>query len=202
MKKLITICLLVVLGSTSMAFATTTKHVWYFQDENPMPAADVVETAYGEATLRVEPAAIQDPWKEVVDGRLGVWALSGEIDVIIPNYQVLQPYKTITIDLVWKPGGNNDFMPDRPLVGVSAVPMERMEMTRPDEDADVALDDGWWRSRYNIIIFPNPPEEWIAIKGDILVDELTIETECVPEPATMGLLGLGSLALVRFRRKR
>ena len=59
----------------------------------------------------------------------------------------------------------------------------------------------WVQSTYHITIWPNPAEEWIAIKGNIVVDSLEIETECIPEPATMGLLGLGSLALLRYRRK-
>ena len=199
MNKLITICLVVVLGAASTTLAAPTRHVWYFQQNDPMPAADVVENEIGPASLRVTPGPVVDPWKQVLDGRPGVWALSGEIDVIIPNNPALEEYKTITIDLVWKPGGIDDFMPDMPLVGVSAVPMNSMEMTKAD---DLALGDGWWHSHYDIIIRPNPPEEWIAVKGDILVDELAIETECVPEPATMGLLSLGGLALLRFRRKR
>jgi len=118
-------------------------------------------------------------------------------DILIPNDPIERPYKDIIITLIWAAGGAGAFMPDRPLVGVSAVPMEGMEMTV----ADNTLDAVWTESVFTIKIWPNPPEEWIAVKGDILVDEIKVETECVPEPATLGLLGLGSLALLRYRRK-
>jgi hypothetical protein len=90
-------------------------------------------------------------------------------------------------------------MPDQPLVGVSAVPMDSMTMSVVH---DPIAGTDWITSIYDITIWPNPAEEWIAIKGDILVDELGIRTECVPEPATIGLLGLGGLALLRLRGKR
>jgi len=75
--------------------------------------------------------------------------------------------------------------------------MTAMEMAI---EPQVPVND-WNVTLYKITIWPNPAEEWIAIKGDIVVDQLEIVTECIPEPATMGLLGLGSLALLRNRRK-
>jgi hypothetical protein len=39
----------------------------------------------------------------------------------------------------------------------------------------------WILSTYQIVLWPNPPEEWIAIKGDFIVDQLDIKTACVPE---------------------
>jgi hypothetical protein len=76
--------------------------------------------------------------------------------------------------------------------------MDRMTMSVVN---DPIVGTIWTQSIYSIVIWPNPREEWIAIKGDILVDKLDIKTTCVPEPATMGLLSLGGLALLRSRRK-
>jgi len=208
MNRLITICLVVVLGAGSAAYATTTSQIWYFNTDDVMPAPDVVSNDYGPPRMQIVQGT-GTGFDEAISGRTGVWSLSGEIDVIIPNYPILNPYKKITINLIWAPGGVDPFMPDRPLVGVvgldvpeDAVPVDEPVMEIVSIINDPLAGTPWILSIYEIIIRPNPPKEWIAIKGDILVDELGIRTECVPEPATIGLLGLGGLALLRSRRKR
>lgn len=196
MKKLLALCILVILGAGPVASAKMMTQVWYFDTDEVEPTANVIDNDFGDPELRVD-AGTGQGYLASVDGRDGVWSLSGELDILIPNDPVERPYKDIIITLIWAAGGADQFMPDRPLVGVSAVPMEGMEMTV----ANNTLDAVWTESVFTIKIWPNPPEEWIAVKGDILVDEIKVETECVPEPATLGLLGLGSLALLRYRRK-
>ena len=208
MNRLIIICLLVVLGAGSAAYATTTSQIWYFNTDDATPVPDVVNNDYGPPVMQIVQGT-GTGFDETISGRTGVWSLSGEIDVIIPNYPILNPYKKITINLMWAPGGVDPFMPDQPLIGVvgldvpeDAVPVDEPVMEIVSIINDPLAGTPWVLSIYEIIIRPNPPREWIAIKGDILVDELGIRTECVPEPATIGLLGLGGLALLRSRRKR
>ena len=62
-------------------------------------------------------------------------------------------------------------------------------------------ESGWYESTYTWEIYPNPFDEWFTIAGDILVDEIVIDTWCIPEPATLALLLIGGLALLRRRRK-
>jgi len=198
MKKFVGfLCFLVILTAGSAALANTTTQIWYFGADDVMPVPDVVNPVGHTPKLRVDPGS-GTGWHPTVDGRTGVWSLSGEIDVVIPNYEFPNPYKDITISLIWAPGGVDDFMPDQPLVGVSAIPMDSMTMSVVNDPFEGTI---WTQSIYSIRIWPNPPREWIAIKGDILVDQLDIKTTCVPEPATMGLLSLGGLALLRVRRK-
>lgn len=70
------------------------------------------------------------------------------------------------------------------------------------------LSDGWIHSVYSATLDDCPPIEIIDIvnasSAFIGIDQVVIETIClpVPEPATMAALGLGALALVRRKAKR
>jgi hypothetical protein len=64
-----------------------------------------------------------------------------------------------------------------------------------DEQNDVEV----WYSIYHIDRLVNPPSEYIKIRGGINADELVVDTWCVPEPATIGLLCLGT-AMLRKRK--
>ncbi|MCK4293484.1 MAG: PEP-CTERM sorting domain-containing protein [Planctomycetes bacterium] len=190
MNKLITICVVVVLGAGSTAFGILTHHVWEFDTGEVEPTANVIDVPVGVAPAQLRVQAGQGSW----DG--GVWTLSGKIDVIIDNDPTPLERKEITIELLWAPGEDLDpFLPETdPHVSVS--PWGTREVSNEPQGGD------WVLTTLKYVLYPNPPEEYITITGDILVDKLDITTECIPEPATMGLLGLGGLALLRIRRRR
>jgi hypothetical protein len=183
----------------------TTFQEWTFNDSSSTPSP-VESTFYNPYADQANPVLLNvdtiHRWYDNVDQMQGVWALSGEIDIVIPNYPLQNPYKQIQLYLVWKPENEtglpinpNPFLPDLPLVAVT--PFNEMMMSLND-----VIENGWHYSTYDITIWPNPEKEWFTVKGNILVDHVAIDTVCVPEPATIIIVALGMLGAFRRRKKR
>ena len=190
MMKLTILCMAVTLTAGSIALGNSTDVFWSFSEPDLTPVPDSVSNPYGAPILEV----FSCHWIDVIDGHVGVFPLSGQIDVYLPNYPDPRPQKNILLMLTWKPNVVDTILPEAPSVAVT--PFNSMEAFRDD----VYLGDGWTQTSFSITLWPNPLEEWFTIKGDIMVDDLSIYTECIPEPATICLLGLGVLALLKKRR--
>lgn len=177
--------------------AGTTLQEWTFPDANQNPPPDVVINPYGMPGAQVWPGTGQW-WWAMWGGRMGVWPLSGAMEFTIPNQNIPNPYKDIWIQITW---AKQAFLSEPVL---SSVPGGTVELVRqvdlgPTGEPPPA-GANWWHSTYKIRIYPNPASEVIRIDGTVMVDQIVIDTICVPEPATMALLGLGSLVLLRRRR--
>ncbi len=204
MKKLL-IVMILVLGTIALAEdlnppewrggSSSTFQLWEFSTPETLLQPDALDNPYGVPVMDVVPIG---DWFPEVEGRLGVKALSGEIDIYIPNCPLISGWKDILIQFTWKPAGETDFLwDDEPLVGVKpSIGQYELSMVSTSED----LGNGWMYSLYEIKVIPNPPSEWIAIKGDIFVDKLIVDTQCIPEPFSFALLGLGAVALLRKRK--
>ncbi len=172
----------------------TTYARWeFFEPFNPTPPPDEFENPFGPPALLVNPFG--DGWLPDYQGRPGVWTLSGEIWVDIYNYPEPNPDKFIWIQLTWAPMWNEP------------NPFPRVEETftpggpYPGEEIDrqFAGPEDWQYSTFLIELHPNPDFETVHIWGDIYVDELVIDTICVPEPGSLWLLASGVLGFVRRR---
>ncbi len=132
-----------------------------------------------------------DPWGSV---REGIWPLSGYMDVIVDNHEPPNDVKMVWVQITWHV--SDEQHPDEPhLVNLDPSASYGPELI----DENLWCND-WKTSVYYWEIEPNPVDEAFRIQGDIMVDQLVIDTWCIPEPATLGLLGIGALALVRRRK--
>ncbi len=175
---------------------TTTFEQWSFSAWNygPVLPDNGWNNPFGTPQLVVSTSS---QWNSSVGQHSGVWTLNGEMDFIIPNYPVAQPEKDIWVEVTWQGAGLSSFVPDKPLLGIEcdydSVLISRQE---------TPLNDGWTTTLFKLNVYPNPSSEWLVLKGDIMVDSVTINTICIPEPATFGLLIGGAFMAVRRKQKK
>lgn len=174
----------------------TTFQQWSFTQENvapPLPDAGW-DNDYGTPQLSVYGSG----WNDNIDGHQGVWEFSNfgsGVLVDIPNNPVSQPVKEIWVELIWEAAGIKSYIPDQPIIGVWADDFEKQLM------GEESIGGNWKASLYKITIWPNPSAEQITINGDIRLDQIVVDTICIPEPATLGLLIGGALMAIRRKRK-
>ncbi|MFQ3548696.1 MAG: PEP-CTERM sorting domain-containing protein, partial [Armatimonadota bacterium] len=178
----------------------TTYALWEFNYETA-PGAPVVAddyyNPYGIPTARPYPGVGQS-YISQWGGREGLWPLSGTIEVDINNQPIANPYKDIWIQLTWAKQ-TVDSIPyiSELLSGATGTLVGQHVVLGP-----TGYVGDWYHSVYQIRIYPNPSFETIKIDGTIVVDQLVIDTICVPEPANIlalvgGLAGIGGFAIRR-----
>jgi len=131
---------------------------------------------------------------------IGVWQLSGWSDVIVDNHDPKpENKKFIWVQITWRPQDPGDPSGKPILEG-----LDPPAAFGPRIVEEILLDPtnpcGWRETTYAWELDWNPPDEFFTIGGNINVDELVIDTWCVPEPGVFVLAGLGLLALWRRRR--
>jgi hypothetical protein len=143
-------------------------------------------------------------WDPTYPQGYGWWNLSGEINVTMQDAQVNNPLKELWIQFIWEPQapGNLPFVQmTSPAGDPTDIPLESTVLWQGDPD------NPWREVVYDVFhidLHPNPDQESIEIYGGVNVDGLTIDTWCVPEPATWVLLVTGAgccLALNRCRKR-
>jgi hypothetical protein len=174
--------------------ASTTYQRWDFTTGANPAVATEVHNAFGNPVLTLDTGT----WLQTYNTASGVWRVlfTGGVNMTIPNTGDNSPnsWKEIWLQITYRdPGGD----------GLSDVPI----VTDPLYESLAlvsrqALSNGYFHDVYSIILRPNPTQEDInlfSIQYAIYIDGITVETYCVPEPATIGLLTLGGLLL---RRKK
>jgi hypothetical protein len=177
----------------------TTHTEWQFNTPNPQPLPDFEYNPYNrpgaDGTFHGAQLNASHTWLpgDPVGGRQGIWQLSGSLDVFLWNRPEPNPNKYIWVQVTWKGNGFPYVIENDPF-GQGQAGVNTANLLQPD---------GWTTSTFLTILPYNPPWERLLIQGgDIFVDQLVIDTYCVPEPSTyIGLIGgLGSL--LAFRRRK
>lgn len=216
MKKLLSGCLIIAVfcfvASPAMAVDVqppswrgvpdSTVQEWNFlSDTNPLtPDGELYDNSYGEPMCTVN-LFEGGYWLETVSSApslFGWWVGVDSIDVDVPNASIANPLKWVQVQVTYGLFGPH-YAPDSVYAtAASDVFYGSLVETVP----------GAGTSRTNVYIIevvPNPEFEtitldWYAGPGGI-VDQVVVDTICIPEPATMGLLGLGGLVLLLRRRR-
>ena len=186
----------------------STLQIWEFgSDENPVQP-DVDDNPYGtaEATVYGEfDFPLRDTWwiDDEIAGHQGVWNVGGSMGIEISNDPELRPQKLIRVQITYDGGHAVDpSIPFDPWIDV--VASDGAIVTDFQLVAETILDPVFTHAVYDLVLEPNPGHETIWIQPrycQVYVDEIVIDTICIPEPATLALLGLGA-CLPLFRGKR
>jgi len=189
---------------------STTSQIWEFLTPNPGDPAGEGLRPDGPAPGGQPPLPSTMLWVTPGPGmewmpedlvtpesqRVGIWPLSGAIEVVVDNHEPPNELKWVWVQLTWRPQPTGG-IPE--ISGLQPSPIRAEDMPKVVEE--VTLPCGWVETTYEWFLRPNPPDEWFTVGGMIDVDELVIDTWCIPEPSTLAML-LGMSLLVFWRRRR
>ncbi len=177
----------------------TTLTIWEFGDSSTTPTPDYQFNPYGLASINIVPGEDEfgNPkgWLSEVGDFTGVWPLSGDIYITIVNAPESNPYKVVRMQITWGPEEGIDTLTIDIDAGSSVVG-DMITIASTD------LGDGWTEATLQWVIQPNSLSEEFHLYGNAMVSDIVIDTWCtdVPEPATLSILAIGGLAMLKRRR--
>ena len=182
-----------------------THQQWEFStSQNPIPAEPGYVNPNGEPSALVYGDAIwiDDPSDYFPTARRGMWVVGGFdvptsawVELTVPNDPLLPEklvWLQITYFLTGAPGASYDadLVPSGSEV-VTVVPGSEVAYDVPGES-------GWFYFEKMWSIQPQPAEEVITATINLpamavlAMDEVAVDTICIPEPATLSLLAVGA----------
>jgi hypothetical protein len=199
--------ILVFLVGTSAAVPVgrETHQMWTFDDDDNPALPEVDNNPFGDPTARFTVTSPEDPLEPIVgpswylelSGRGGVWFGHPKLNASlwIPNRPEPDQYKEIWLEMGFQ-GYVDNF---------SVAPVPSGGIVRQTEYAVIDEEDNWKTLILAWYIEPNPYEELLCIgiqNTGAKIDYIIVETICVPEPAAICMLAVGSLGMLRRRSRR
>jgi hypothetical protein len=196
----------------------TTWAVWdnWIDYPDPMPADAVSINPAGltppYATADPASAFLMDSWTDSLgENRWNVLHITGDDELMfhLDNYDRNRPKKLIQIQITYDSDQAGPLAFNIQAGYASGVTPDHM----PANLVAITEPPGWVTAAYEFSIEPNPVWEEIYLKFDweattppassAYVDQVVIDTWCVPEPVTLMLLAMGGVgAVVRSRTVR
>lgn len=184
----------------------TTFQEWRF-DTGANPAVpESYDNEYGQPSAEITPGFLSEGWFEQLPGffgttQTGYWDLGGaegEMALTIDNYNEARPYKEIWVQVTYY----GSFPYSAPSV---TVPGATLLDSQPGLVVENVPGGGIWLLDQSIWrIEPNPTDEQILIESignGLIIDQVIVDTICVPEPTSLaGLMVVAGLMWIRRRR--
>ncbi|MDP6044373.1 MAG: PEP-CTERM sorting domain-containing protein [Phycisphaerae bacterium] len=181
----------------------TTATEWEFlTDANSHTISDgntvtTVEGGFGPATVSISGAPGNEPVWSIGDGD-GKWtaSLNGPMDMLfeIGNWEDLEPVKYLRIQVTY--GGSAPSISSISAAHQTVAPV----VITPTGTTNFSTTQILFEYEMN----PNPFFEIFIMETPpgSSINQVVVDTISTPEPATLSLLGLGGLAVLRRRKRR
>lgn len=181
----------------------TFQHWTFSTDANPA-APEVVRNAYGDPIAVISVGEMGIGWVDVdipsYGSMTGVWDLGscGTIDLYIPNRPALGPYKDVWVQVTYLVDPFEEPLVDVPGAELIGEPESQVVEELPGFGQWVCAVSKWR-------IYPNPDNEVVQIVAGgfgSVIDQIVVDTKCVPEPSAFVSLLAGAVGMLISRRRR
>ncbi len=176
---------------------TTFEHWGFGSDQGTNWIPELYDNPYGSPYAYTGGGA--ETWLGSWQGRQGVlWISSDTLYLHLPNHPEPNDEKIIQLQVTFWEDPSYQYPTDHPYVSV-------VDPNGTSNDRQITfLGNGWHHTVWDITIPENPPYEVIALDPwsgrDMYIDQIVVDTWCVPEPTTIELLIVGSLFVIKRRR--
>lgn len=178
----------------------TTAQEWdFFTPQQPLPADGNSVPLFNPNGVPLLLPGSGFQWHPTFGGRGGVYELFGGGTMVfeIPNSPNPNLHKDIWVQVTYLFGAGD--------TGITLTPFGPV-VANPTSQGNIPLPGGWIHGTFSYLLNPQPAVEYWQIVNNtpttLYIDQVVIDTRCVPEPATMATMGLGVALLIARRRAK